>query len=335
MTKNTKRKAHSSDAPPKDENQRRAQTSSYMHAAAQIPDEKESIEAVARQASLQWTRDHGKKLVNIKHRREDINNRYAASAKEIKKLETKIANTKQHVQGFVPNSNAGGAQQALWSDWSTKDITLLILAVGGALLAMALGSANVYSSLMASGEAVFLESPALARSLSMILPLGSLALKFVTNSMDYGSTRKFYAQSIYGLTFIVLMIWVWLFSESFQGVSGQINLDALFKADSNAQGLVWSQFMAEMLSGTSLALAAESIYLKYNPSYFDESHEYTELRKARDAKEEEHKELLEQMADIDGELVQYDADRQAEINNREMEFRAYRSKLNAAQNYKF
>jgi len=207
-------------------------------------------------------------------------------------------------------------------DWAFKDQVLLVLASVGFLIAASLGAGNVYANLMSSGNPVFIEAPWLAFALSMLLPIGSMSIKYATQFFEFDHTRRWFALFIYMLTLVVLLIWSVLFAQNFPGVSGGIGLSAMLDSGSSGPWLVWAQLAAELLAGSALFLGAESIYLKYSPTYYVENIHYLDLEKRLKAHREEMDVLTDQRGEAMGRLETVRAQRQVEINYRVAEFLA-------------
>ena len=211
----------------------------------------------------------------------------------------------------------------------TYDQISLTLLVPTLITTLIMGAANVYSNLMASGEPVFLEQPALAVFLSMLMPAGSTALKFISNFFDYQSTKKRYALFIYSLTAFALLAWSVLFAMNFTGVAGGIDWETLGESDSGTGSfLVWIQLVAEILVAAALFLAAEEIYLKYVPNDYTENPDYTNAKKALDAHIISHEKLRDARGKNIADIAVLNAARKAFINERMADYMALRARFN-------
>lgn len=193
---------------------------------------------------------------------------------------------------------------------------------------LVMGTANVYSNLLVSGEAVFIEQPYLAVFIAMLMPAGSTAIKFISNFFEYQSTKKRYALLIYSLTGIVLFIWSYLFSMSFTGVASDIDWESLGEVQNqNDSFLDWMQLVAEILVSASLFLAAEEIYLKYSPNLFTESVEHINAKKALDAHTQTYEKLRDARNQNIADIAVLTAARGAFINKNIAEFMAMRARM--------
>ncbi|MEW8626263.1 MAG: hypothetical protein AB2551_10965 [Candidatus Thiodiazotropha sp.] len=316
-------------APDKSVNTPVSSMSSFSRKLAAHPDAKQASALVEQQAGLEFDQQQGAELEQAKLALTELDTRWKASSATMEELEKKKAGTKRYIKTGALHSGKE-VDMVRWSDWRTKDQLLLVFTVSLLVLASFMGAGNVYTNLMSSGNPVFLDDPWLAVMLSTLLPIGSAAIKFVTNFMNYGSSRRRYAISVYVLTLIALVIWSVLFAQNFTGVSGDIDWNSLGTSNDNGSALVWAQLVVEMLAASALFLAAEDIYIRYSPDMFIENPEYIEVVKAIEAHLPAHEKLRQQRASTHGRVVELSASRHSTINRAVADYLAMRSRYTAA-----
>ena len=302
----------------------------FFKSLAHHPKVQEARKKIRAQAELVWSAEHGSVFQQCTHALEDALERFKTSAKLLSEAETKLRKTEKYISSAQAHST-GTSEKVRFRDWPLKDKALLWLTLTGAVGASALGMLNLKANLLASGTVIFIDQPELATALSLILPLGALALKFTTNFMRYDRSRRIYCLLIYFLLLTLVLVWSWLFAKQFPGLSAEIDLEQLLSGGAQGPLLVWSQLLIEMLSGTALFLAAENIYLKYSPNYFYENPEYREAEKAYKKYHEQHQALITQIGQLQGQVSTMEAEREAYINQIEAEFTAYHARFKAAQ----
>lgn len=293
------------------------------------PDATEAAQLIEQQAGLTYDQKDGAELEQAKQEMNELNARWKASRATMEALEKKKAGTKRYTKSNAAHSgkNEGDVH---WKDWQRKDQILLCFTLVFLIVAVFMGAGNVYANLMSSGNPVFINDPWLAVMLSTLLPIGSAAIKFVTNFMDYGRTRRRYALCIFGLTLIALVGWSILFAMNFTGVSGEIDWDSLGESSSSGAALVWAQLTVELLAASALFLAAEDIYIRYAPDMYTENPEYLEIEKALANHTPAHEALRKDRAATHGRVVELSASRQAHINECVADFIALRGRFAAA-----
>jgi len=304
----------------------------FIRKMLHYPDPKEAVKIVREQAALNFDQQQDTQCEKLKLEQLDLDTRYTASKAKLALLNEKMKNTTQFIKS-CPVENHDPDQKARFSTWRTQDQIILFVLIVALIATMILGSANVYSNLMASGEPVFLESPWLAISLSLLMPVGSMALKFIANFFEYERTKKRYALFIYVLTTIALLSWVVLFSINFSGVSGGINWEALGETNHNGSYLVLSQLLSEILVASSLFLAAEDIYSKYSPETYTQNLSYTNIASALKSHEAAHEKLYKTRGNNHAVLVKQNAARQVYINECLTDFLAMRARFNTFNDF--
>lgn len=199
---------------------------------------------------------------------------------------------------------------------SKYDLARFWLAVGGAVIAAVLGAGNLYANMLASQSPVFLETPALALGLSMLMPLGSATLKFASDYFPTDRSRRSYELSVFLATAGVLIMWGYLFAQTFPGVAAPMDFDTLLTGAQGGSALVLGQLAVELLAGSSLWIAASGIYRAYRPSTLIENPQFLALEKAIMAQRTYVAELNEQYGACQGEVSRLEAQRDLYISER-------------------
>lgn len=302
----------------------------FKQSLVRLPDLSSALACIADYISGCWQRDNALDYKIAQKQQNDLDRQFKASSKTLVRLETKEANTQRHIPSvkmYGKPSKDGTLQ------WNQKDRVLISVTLFGAITAVCLGAVNVFANLQAAELPVFTESPWLAVTLSFLLPVGSLAIKFMSSMFEYDRSRQRFAQTIYGLTLCLVLIWSYLFAQSFANITGSgINFDALLSGADHGWALVWTQLLTELLAGSALFIAAESISAKYNPTSFSDNPAYTDVKTALDEHRPVHIALRDQLAELEGKLAAMDADRETMINQHVANFLGYRERFNAVNN---
>ncbi len=298
------------------------------------PDRGEAVKLASDQAGLVFDEFHGEEHSQDRIRLEDVAGAHTASSTKVESTRKKLKSTDQYVPSSTVNS-ASEDRVVKFRDWQGKDQVTIVLTGLLAIFGSYLGAANVYANLMSSGEPIFLDTPSIAISLSMLVPLCAFAVKWVTVFFPYDAHRRIYALSVYLLTLIVLALWTVLFSQAFTGVGGGFDLDSLTEENGSGSLLVWSQLVLEILATASLWLAADRIWVKYAPNYYQQNLAWTEAKAAYDAAIKEHDPILTDFATLTAKVDKNMAARAAFINSALVEFLDLLARFSAANDNDF
>lgn len=307
----------------------------HMKALVNVPELSDALENISSYVTALWNRDNAVEYETTQLKCDDLEASYNTSKKTKDQHTTKIAKTDPRVSSAKIH---GGEDEEGNVTWDIKDVWLFRVLLLGAVAAVCLGAANVYANLMGAELPIFIQSPWLAFTLSMLLPVGSLAIKFMTSIFRYDSSRQLFALCLYTTTTILVLIWSYLFAESFASVTGGgIDVEALLSGSGDSHGtmLVWVQLLVELLAGSCLFVASESIAIKYHPAYSCENPEYLDTKRAAKEHQPKHETLRDELGELRGKLKSMDADRDALINQHIAEFIAYRERVNAANNLNY
>lgn len=290
----------------------------YVLNALDHPDQEEAEKEIYEREGLEFdSGEDGSKLALLTQEYEQIKARYHASQIVLEQLETKLNNTPQYVKS--PNTE----NKTTFKDWKTQDKFYVLLLSVCLVLALFMGSANIYANLMS--EIAFMENPWLAVILSGLMPAGSTGVKFISNFFEYAKTKKRYALCVYSLTAIFLLAWSAVFAMNFNGSSGGMDWDAIGEGDGGKGAwLVWIQITSELLIAASIFLAIEDITLKYAPDCPKENSERDLILKSIAAHEATHKPLRDAHNAIFQDMKTLSAEREKRCKDRVQEFRKLR-----------
>ena len=278
------------------------------------PNDEDALGIVIDQEEQLYTNSTDGEIASLEWEVTELEKRFKRSSKRMDELDDKLANTKPYVKAGKANSGSDAAVVP-FKDWQIRDRFLVPFLTLCIAASMVLGASNVFANLMASGNVVFLENPSLARSLSLLLPLGSIAIKFLSNFFDFDKTRRRYALFVYILTLLVLSIWAVLFSLNFTGITPEIDWGSFGDEPfSTGSALVWSQLVLEMLTASALALALEDIVSKYSPSHYMENLDFLAAKEARDQFLPIYEADKEQLKKAKARLATLQAAKQTRIN---------------------
>lgn len=289
-------------------------------------DEKTATSMVTSYAAHSFDKSDDGKSLNIKEQfMRDLEAQLAQDEAVLQKLYDKRKGLKRHIKSPL-NADKSFTPFSKWSFYNQFMFSGLLLLIP---TSMYVGAANVYSNLMASGEPVFLESPHLAIAISLVVPTGAAALKFVTNLFENQSTKKRYSLAVSGAMALSFVAWSIVFAMNFTGISGGFDFDSLGESDGGkGMWLVWLQLISEILISASLVISAEDIYQTYNPTGETENPDYKQCEKSVKATEQSLKTLKEKRANLHGEISQLKHARECFINERQSQFAAMRARVN-------
>lgn len=251
----------------------------YIRRILPHPDKKEARKLVAEQANLMWNKFYGAALEQAKLDVKAIENVYAESCDILNSLTKQLSKTKPYIPA-AKVFGEGDNNYIPFSKWRPIDKVILILSVSAASIVLTMGAANVYANILGSGNPVFIENPALAFFLSLLLPASSLAMEFVSGRLESDRSKAIYSKSLYGLMVLSVLSWTVLFSLKFHGLSQSIGLDDLGESDLASSALTWIQLVAEMLVGFVFCHEASDRCRKYAPNAYIRSPEFIEADSA-------------------------------------------------------
>lgn len=304
---------------------------SFIRKLLHHPEIEQAAEWVKDQARLTWDREQGAELAQVSAELEKTEKDLDTAQQSLDELEGHKANTPRFIKSSKVNTGKDDTVVP-FKDWLRRDQILIWLLVAFIGVCMAMGWSNVYSNLLASGEAVFIETPWLAAALAALSPLASISVKWMTHFFRYDKSRRRYAITVFLTTIAILALWTVLFVDSFPGVASPVLLDMEGGFDTGPL-LTWSQLALEILVAACLWLAAEDIWIKYAPGWYVESLEYLELNKAIDRVKPERDALHQRRSALVGRKSELEASRQAFVNDQMATFLAEKARFTAQFNF--
>ncbi len=266
------------------------------------------------------------------HAGEDFDTSYAGETEQLTQecheLDQRVDHSGQHIQMLEKKESqtnvtvkvselrgSGEHKEISLGQWELKDQVLFLLALILMVLVLGAGSANVFSAIMAQAQPIFLENPILAVFLACLLPGGSAAIHFLGDLLESDRSRHRYTLCILGLTIPALLTWMGLFAMNFPIGSDDIDLDSLGESsDPIAMVFTFSQLLAEVLCGASLALAASSIHRRYCAESFIRTPESMDLRSQIAECLPPHEALQTKRSQTRGRVIQLQAMRSSHIS---------------------
>ena len=243
------------------------------------PDKKEAKKLVIEQANLVWKKFFGAALEQAELDVKAMESVYAESCDIRNSLMKQLSKTKPYIPA-AKVFGEGDNNYIPFSKWLAIDKVILILSVSAASVVLTMGAANVYANILGSGNPIFIERPALAFVISLLLPASSLAMEFVSGRLESDRSKAIYNKSIYALMVLTLLAWTVLFSLNFHGLSPTINLESLGKSNPASSALTWIQLLAEMLVGFVFCHEASDTCRKYAPNAYKRNPEFIEAESA-------------------------------------------------------
>jgi hypothetical protein len=180
------------------------------------------------------------------------------------------------------------------------NIGLGIICLFAALFVLGMGAANIFSIILGSGTPVFIENPQLAWMLSALFPIGAFALDFFKRHLSSDRANLIYIRLIFGITALLLLIWVILFALVFGSpASSSLDFEKIMEPSSNdhlATALTIVQLLCELLVGSLLFSISGDLLVKYFPTKIIPNPNYVETKKLLDSTTRDHNEATDALA---------------------------------------
>lgn len=192
-------------------------------------------------------------------------------------------NVARHRDG---DEEAPAGKDVPFTDWNWYDKLVTYGCAGALVMLLALGVANVAVTILGSGIPVFLEQPYLAWMLGGVVPAAAFTVKSGYHLFDLDTSLRRYAFFIFGASVALFLTWVGLFAMSFEGVTGEVDWNALMSGESLGGGadrlatyrnIV--QILGEVFIGASLFLVIDRIQATYSSSYIVKNPKWVEADK--------------------------------------------------------
>lgn len=286
----------------------------YIPKLLSLPNWKDAAKMVGEQARYVWRKYLGPALERIELEIAALEDEIAKSDARLSALGSKLKAANRYVCS-EPLNGEGANQYVPFSHWRVRHKVVFTVALCAAVVVLIMGAGNVYANIMGSGNGVFLDSWYLAALLSALVPAGSVALKFVPDTIDSAERKALYVKTIRGLTVVVLLSWTALFSWNFHGVSSQLTFDDLEGSNTASIALTWVQLLAEMLVGVVLFQVAADIASTYAPNTSTPNPDYIEIELAIKEEEALNQRLRNERNEKRGIKVALEASQQAFVND--------------------
>lgn len=161
-----------------------------------------------------------------------------------------------------------------FKDWNDYDRFIASLCGITTIVLLGLGAVNVVVTILGSGIPIFIEQPYLAVMLGALVPAASMAIKSGYHLFEYDTSRRLYAQGMSVLSAALILIWIVLFTLSFEGASAEIDWSTLAngETESSGHGVINRlrnivQITGEIVIGASLFLIIDRKQASYSSSY--------------------------------------------------------------------
>ncbi len=283
-----------------------------LHELALLPNEKQAMALMKAHAARECDVEFGADLIAAKQAFAHTEARFTSGNDDLSKLEKRLRNTDQ----LVPSRKPETSEDAEPERWKHYDFWQFWVAIFGGIAAVGMGALNLNFAMRTSFSPIFIESPFLAWGLAMLLPLGSLALKFASDYLPTNSSRRRYELSVFLINGGALGVWAYLFAQAYPGVAVQIEFDVLLSGSHGGSSLVLTQLLVELLTGSSLWIAASGIYRRYQPDMLDDNPQYIALTRTVKAQRGLVKELSDAYGICRGKVARLEAQRDLYINKR-------------------
>lgn len=217
-----------------------------------------------------------------------------------------------------------------WSFYDRVNFAVLLL---GMMVCLVVGAANAYAAMMGTGALVFVENPTLALVMSLIVPIGSLAIKQISSVFYYANDKLLYTKMVAGLTALLLLAWSVCFAAEYSAVDAAADFSFEEGEAAALNWLVWLQLLVELCAASTLGLGAEVIYHKYDPELEKESEAYLAIVLSHKKQQAQIDELVQIQSKYTAQITLFDAKREVAMNEAVAAYVAKRERFNAMQQF--
>lgn len=293
------------------------------------PDVKDAKAIIREHAGREFNKNKdGDKLASLRLAQGCIKKEIEDIDTQLKELQIARSKTPRE----IPSNNVDKKIPLL--NWDKADLLSSGLLLTALITVLVMGWSNTYANMMASGEPVFLEQPLLAMCIAALVPCASMIFKYISQFFSYGKTKKRYAQSMYGVTLLVILAWTVLFALKFQGAASGLDPDTVLEGDGGKGAiLTWLQLVCEILVAGALFLALEDISLKYDPQSKDKNSDYIELDKSIDVLKNKKANLNKAHNENHKDIIRLESACEIFVLERLAEFNALRSRFNSINQF--
>lgn len=291
-------------------------------------DSKEAAQLIEYHASAVFDQGEGAELERLRLHQKELNTLYNSSEIKLNSLDKTLSSTKQYVK--VSAKFSDGDKPVSFLGWNCGDQIASASLCLALIVVMVIGAVNIYTNLMASGEAVFIDQSWLAWCISLLAPASSLAFKFISNFFEYETSKRRYALCVYCFSALAILGWSIAFSMSFTGAAGGFDLETALEGDGGKGALlVWLTIIAEILTAGALQLALSEISRKYSPDLYRENMAYINAEKALKKHRDHHEVLSTKRGNNFSEVVSLENKRKTYIAEELGKFFALKNRMNS------
>lgn len=297
-------------------------------AALALEDQSHSTKLIEEQAGLAFDMIRGEEIAFLEAEIDNQESSVKRSRQAIDEQEKGLFATSPTIKAaHIRNESTHSKSLFQFLIWS-KDFTIGLSCLICGLIVVLMGASNVYSIIMASGTPVFLDDPRLAMMLSGLLPIGSIALKFFSATIQSDKFKKRYTTALYGAAAISLIAWIVLFGMTFGSAASGFDWDSLGE-DNTGKDATFTvvQLLTEMLVGATLFQVAGDIWSTYAPTTMIANPAYAERKRNLELLRGDHDELRKTYTQNTARLSMLMAARKAYINSQILHYQRQAARL--------
>lgn len=298
-------------------------------AALALEDQSYSAQLIEEQAGLAFDMIRGEDITFLEAEISNQENSVKRSKQAIDEQEKVLFATSPTIKAaHIRNERVQERTPLQLLIWS-KDFTIGLSCLLCGLLVVLMGATNVYSIIMASGTPVFLDDPRLAMMLSGLLPIGSIALKFFSTTIQNDKFKKQYTTLLYGAAAISLVAWIVLFGMTFGSAASGFDWDSLGTDSNSSKDTTFTvvQLLTEMLIGATLFQVTGDIWATYAPTTMISNPAYEERKKNLELLRADHDERRKSYTQNTARLNTLKAARKAYVNSQILHYKHQAARL--------
>lgn len=187
--------------------------------------------------------------------------------KKSKAAEKVLQDTPQSVLNVTEDGEGGYTRKSIWK-WRPQDIWLAVMLFIWVLVMMATSITNVQINIMAGAPTVFMNAEWKSWLIAMLAGAGALLFKMLPMVFARASHQELAKRTLIAITIIMTIVWIWAFSERFQGMGAKPNLTALLintEVSAFKDAFVFIQILTELLISACLFTWLQTIWDRYLP----------------------------------------------------------------------
>tara|TARA_B100001989_G_C24545947_1_gene470780 strand:+ start:225 stop:1220 length:996 start_codon:yes stop_codon:yes gene_type:complete len=208
----------------------------------------------------------GTQHMRIKAELADTEEIYQSGQKAIKAQRDKLSKTNRtisapaKIEQDIPNPKARNRRKIL-------DMLLALIMMGMAVGVLAIEVVTIATTILSSGNPVFIEAPWTAWAMAGLVPVGAFSIKFLKAHLPNDRAKNRYALFIYLMSTVLLLVWMILFSLIFENIGAGLDISEIMDASHgiiDPSTLTMVQLLTGAFVGGSLFSAASDILAKYS-----------------------------------------------------------------------